>query len=240
MVCAPEELPRPRTRVVIADDHVLTRAGLRVVLSDDPDFEVVGEASNGSQALAIIRSLRPDLVLMDLRMSGMDGLEATRLVKEAVPTTTVLILSMVDEAELAVEALKAGAAGYVLKSASETDLRAAMHDVLAGNLLVDRRLVRDVLWRVASAAPAPAPAPPVAHHEVLSSREREVLDLLARGCTNREIAEELVIGSSTVKVHVEHILAKLGVGDRTQAAVRAIQMGYVIHRSSAPLALHPA
>jgi DNA-binding NarL/FixJ family response regulator len=220
-----------RARVVIADDHLLTRAGLRAVLADDSDFEVVGEASSGAQAVALCRALRPDLVLMDLRMPGMDGLQATRLLKETLPRTAVLILSMLEDDGLALEALKAGAAGYVLKNACEAELRGAMHDALAGKLLVDRSLVRDVLWRVASDLPAPPPAAPVAQ-DGLSIRERQVLDLLTSGCTNRQIAERLVISSSTVKVHVEHILAKLGVGDRTQAAVRAIQLGYVVHRQS--------
>jgi DNA-binding NarL/FixJ family response regulator len=218
--------------VVIADDHLLTRAGLRAVLADDLDFDVVGEASTGAQAVAMSRSLRPDLVLMDLRMPEMDGLQATRLLKETLPATTVLILSMLEDAGLALEALKAGAAGYVLKNAGEAELRGAMRDALAGNLLVDRSLVRDVLWRVASDAP-PA-QPQTVEQDGLSSRERQVLDLLTSGCTNRQIAERLVISSSTVKVHVEHILAKLGVGDRTQAAVRAIQLGYVVHRRALP------
>jgi DNA-binding NarL/FixJ family response regulator len=216
-------LPR-RARIVIADDHLLTRAGLRAVLAEDPQFELVGEASNGSQAVDLSRALRPDLVLMDVRMPDMDGLQATRILKEASPTTTVLILSMFEDPEMLLEAVKAGAAGYVLKNATEADLRAAMSDALAGNFPVDRHMVRDVLRRVASDAPAPRPAAPA---EVLSSREREVLELLARGCTNREIAEQLIITSSTVKVHVEHILTKLGVSDRTQAAVQAFERGYV-------------
>jgi DNA-binding NarL/FixJ family response regulator len=205
---------------------------LRAVLADDLDFDVVGEASTGAQAVAMSRSLRPDLVLMDLRMPEMDGLQATRLLKETLPATTVLMLSMLEDAGLALEALKAGAAGYVLKNAGEAELRGAMRDALAGNLLVDRSLVRDVLWRVASDAP-PA-QPQTVEQDGLSSRERQVLDLLTSGCTNRQIAERLVISSSTVKVHVEHILAKLGVGDRTQAAVRAIQLGYVVHRRALP------
>ncbi|HEY1294777.1 MAG TPA: response regulator transcription factor [Chloroflexota bacterium] len=216
--------PPRRARIIIADDHLLTRAGLRAVLAEDPEYELIGEAVNGGEAVALSRSLRPDLVLMDVRMPDMDGLEATRVLKQASPTSTVLILSMFDDAELLLEAVKAGAAGYVLKTASEAELRAAISDALAGNFPVDRHLVRDVLRRVANEAPAPPPPPPP---DVLSSREHEVLELLARGCTNREIAEQLVITSSTVKVHVEHILAKLGVSDRTQAAVQAIELGYV-------------
>jgi DNA-binding NarL/FixJ family response regulator len=219
-----EAAPPRRARILIADDHVLTRAGLRAVLADDPQFELVGEAINGGEAVEQSRALQPDLVLMDVRMPDMDGLQATRILKQASPTTTVLILSMFEDAELLLEAVKAGAAGYVLKNASEPELRAAMSDALAGNFPVDRHLVRDVLRRVANEKPAARPSPPP---DLLSSREREVLELLARGCTNREIAEQLVITSSTVKVHVEHILAKLGVSDRTQAAVHAIELGYV-------------
>jgi DNA-binding NarL/FixJ family response regulator len=215
--------PPRRARIVVADDHLLTRAGLRAVLTDDPEFELVGEAVNGGEAVALSRTLRPDLVLMDVRMPDMDGLQATRILKQASPTTTVLILSMFEDAEMLLEAVKAGAAGYVLKNASEADLRAAMSEALAGNFPVDRHLVRDVLQRVARDT-QPAPTPPT---DLLSAREREVLELLARGCTNREIAEQLIITPSTVKVHVEHILAKLGVSDRTQAAVQAIELGYV-------------
>jgi DNA-binding NarL/FixJ family response regulator len=223
-----------RASVVLADDHLVTRAGLRAVLADDPDFEVVGEANSGARAVAMSRSLRPDLVLMDVRMPDMDGVQATRLLKETLPNTTILILSMLEDPELLLEALKAGAAGYVLKSASESDLRVAMRDALAGNLPVDRHLVRDVLWRLATESPEPSP--PIAATNLLSGREREVLELLARGCTNREIAEQLVISASTVKVHVEHILDKLDVSDRTQAAVQAIQLGYVVRESHAPVA----
>jgi DNA-binding NarL/FixJ family response regulator len=224
LTAAREEAPSRRARILVVDDHLLTRAGLRAVLADDPEFELVGEAINGGEGVAMSRGLRPDLVLMDVRMPDMDGLEATRILKQACPTTPVLILSMFEDAELLLEAVKAGAAGYVLKNASEEDLRAAMSDALAGNFPVDRHLVRDVLRRVARETPAPLPvAPP----DLLSTREREVLELLARGCTNREIAEQLVITASTVKVHVEHILAKLGVSDRTQAAVQAFELGYV-------------
>jgi DNA-binding NarL/FixJ family response regulator len=216
---------RPRrARIVIADDHLLTRAGLRAVLGEDPEFELIGEAINGGQAVELGRALRPDLVLMDVRMPDMDGLQATRILKEASPTTTVLILTMFEDAEMLLESVKAGAAGYVLKNATEAELRAAMSDALAGNFPVDRHMVRDVLRRVASETRTP-PRPVSA--DVLSSREREVLELLARGCTNREIAEQLVITPSTVKVHVEHILAKLRVSDRTQAAVQAFERGYV-------------
>jgi DNA-binding NarL/FixJ family response regulator len=215
---------RRPARVIVADDHVLTRAGLRAVLTDDSDFELIGEASNGGEVIALSRSLRPDLILMDVRMPDMDGVEATRAVKRACPTTTVLILSMFEDPELLLAAVRAGAAGYVLKGSSESALRAAMSDALAGNFPVDQHLVRDVMRRVAADSTA---AMAVAEPDLLSAREHQVLVLLARGYTNREIAEELVITPSTVKVHVEHILAKLHVSDRTQAAVQAIELGYI-------------
>ena len=202
-----------RARIVIADDHPVTRAGLRAVLADDPGVEIVGEATDGLQALAICRAARPDLVVMDICMPEMDGLQATRLLKESVPTTAVLILGMLEDGELLLEAIKAGAAGCLLKDASAADLRRAIREVLAGTRPFDRRLVRDVLPTAST---------------VFSNREREVLGLLTNGCTNREIAQQLVISANTVKAHVEHILAKLGVSDRTQAAVQAVQRGYVI------------
>jgi DNA-binding NarL/FixJ family response regulator len=222
--------PPRHARIVIADDHVLTRAGLRAVLAEDPDLEVVGEASTGAGAVAMSRLLRPDLVLMDIRMPEMDGLQATRALKQTCPTTKVLVLSMFEDADILLDAVKAGAAGYVLKNASEADLRSAVYDALAGDIPIDRHLVRDVLLRVASEPPAPTPVAPA--RGVFSNRERDVLDLLARGCTNREIAEHLVISASTVKAHVEHILAKLGVRDRTQAAVQAFQLGYTMKRQN--------
>jgi len=213
-----------RVRILIADDHELTRAGLRAILTVDPRLELVGEADNGLQAVDLATALQPDLVLMDMRMPHMDGLSATRALKQTCPMTTVLILSMFDDVDLLLEAVKAGAAGYVLKASTEQEVVSALWEALDGNLPVDQGMAREVLRRLAQQQ-APAPAAP--SRTRLSPREQEVLDRLARGLTNREIAEELIITSNTVKIHVEHILAKLGVSDRTQAAVRAIELGYV-------------
>jgi len=228
-------------RVVIADDHLLTRVGIRAVLTSDAQFELVGEAVNGCEAVALSQSLQPDLVLMDVRMPDMDGLEATRAIKDISPTTTVLILSMFDDPELLIRAVEAGAAGYVSKAASEAALRSAMSDALEGNFSVDLNLVRDTLQRVSSDSVAPVAL--LVTVEILSARELQVVDLLARGYTNRAIAAQLVISPSTVKVHVEHILAKMGVSDRTQAAVQAIERGFVsLDRAPAsgpPLQTHP-
>lgn len=228
MTCA--TIPDPtaeatRARVLVVDDHALTRAGVRAMLARDPDLELVGEATNGREAMVLVESLQPDLVLMDVRMPDTDGVETTRLVKQTNPLTSVLILSMFEDVELLIQAIKAGAAGYVLKAASTEELRRAMAQALAGEFPIDRGLAQEVLRRVAQdTAPKQPPAdPPV----LLSPRELEVVALLARGHTNREIAEMLVVTPSTVKIHVEHILSKLGVSDRTQAAVRAIELGLV-------------
>jgi DNA-binding NarL/FixJ family response regulator len=219
-----------RTRIVIADDHLLTRAGLRALLANDPEFELVGEAADGNEAVSVCGSVHPDLVLMDLRMPLMDGLEATRAIKRVAPETKVLILSMFEEPRLLLNAVTAGAAGFVLKSATEVAMRTAMWDALAGNFSVDPQLIEGALVLAATdSAFAKAPPPPP---DMLSAREHQVLTLLARGYTNREIAQELVITPSTVKVHVEHILAKLGVADRTQAAVVALELGYITTEQS--------
>lgn len=212
-----------RARVVIADDHLLTRAGLRAVLETDPRFEVVGEATNGEEVLALTRRIQPDLVLMDIRMPNMNGVEATAAIRQANPSTVVLILSMFEDSQLLLAAMRAGAAGYILKGSSEASLRTAMSDALAGNFPLTRQLAQDLVQRMAgSAEPTQLPGT-----DRLSSREQQVLALLARGYTNRAIAEALVVTASTVKVHVQHILAKLGVADRTQAAVAAMDLGYL-------------
>jgi PAS domain S-box-containing protein len=211
-------------RVVLADDHDLTRAGLRTVLGEDSRLRVVGEARDGREAVTLVQQLHPELVLMDLRMPGMDGLQATRTLKQTCPLTSVLILSMFEDAELLLEAVRAGAAGYVLKSATEEEVRTAIWDALDGNFPVDHRLARQVLQNLSKEQASKRPPPTDGR---LSAREQEVLAKLALGQTNREIAEALVITPNTVKIHVEHILAKLGVSDRTQAAVRAIELGYI-------------
>ena len=159
-------------------------------------------------------------------MPQMDGLEALREIKRISPKTSVLILSMFEDIDVLLDAVRNGAAGYVLKTADETHLRNAVREALAGDLPVDQRLMREVLLRLASDS-QPPPRPPAPPTDQLTVREREVLTLLARGNTNPEIARELIITQHTVKIHVEHILTKLGVSDRTQAAVKAIELGYV-------------
>jgi len=208
---------------VIADDHELARAGLRAMLTDQRGFELVGEASNGQEALLLCRRLQPDLALIDVRMPGMDGLSTCRAVKQECPATSVILVTMHANPEYLFEALKAGAAGYVLKDVSQRELISAVQKVLHGESILNQELMARLLQRLARETPGQEDLPPWR----LSPREREVLELLTKGQTNREIARKLTVSVSTVKIHVEHILAKLGVSDRTQAAVRAIETGLV-------------
>jgi PAS domain S-box-containing protein len=213
----------PAVRVLVAEDYELTRAGLRLLLSQDPGLELVAEAEDGLEAVELAQTFEPDLALVSLELKRLDGLQAIRRIKQVSPTTRVIVLSTSVDAQLLLESVKAGAAGYLLKNANESALRSAIWEALSGEIAIDQQLVRDVLRQIAD-EPRPQNG---AAGVLLSTRERDVVRLLARGYTNREIAENLTITASTVKIHVEHILAKLGVTDRTQAAVRAIELGLV-------------
>jgi DNA-binding NarL/FixJ family response regulator len=218
-------VPNPATRrkrVVVADDHDLVRAGLRGLLGGERDLEVIGEAANGQEALTLCRRLRPDVVLMDVRMPDMDGLAVTRAIKYESPATSVILFTMYENADYLVEALKAGAAGYLLKGASKREIVSTVRQVVAGESVLHPELVLQLLRRLSGAAQESAPA------EQLTRRERDVLRLIALGQTNREIGETLCLTVSTIKTHVEHVIDKLGVSDRTQAAVRAIELGLLI------------
>jgi DNA-binding NarL/FixJ family response regulator len=213
--------PAPPARIVIVDDHELARAGLRSMLAQERDLQVIGEASDGAQALALCRRLSPDLILMDVRMPGLDGLAATAAIKEECPATSVIIVTMYENPDYLVQALKAGVAGYLLKDATQREVVTAVRQVLRGERLLHPHLMAQLLRRLALEAPRSAEPPP----EALTRREAAVLHLVAQGQTNREIARTLGVSVGTVKVHVEHIIAKLDVSDRTQAAVRAVQLG---------------
>ncbi len=208
-------------RLVIADDHELVRAGLRAMLTGQRGLEVVGEAANGREALMLCRRLQPDLALIDVRMPEQDGLATCRAIKEECPAMSVILITIHENPEYLLEAFKAGAAGYVLKDISQSELITAIKGVLRGESILNKELVILLLRRMASETPSQEELPA----RRLSLREREVLRLLTQGQTNREIAQNLIVSVSTVKIHVEHILAKLDVSDRTQAAVRAIELG---------------
>jgi DNA-binding NarL/FixJ family response regulator len=207
-------------RLVIADDHELARAGLRSMLEGERGLHIVGEAASGTEALELCRTLRPDLALIDVRMPGMDGLETTRLIKQVCPTTSVIIVTMHENPDYLIAAMRVGAAGYLLKDTSRRELLTAVRQVLRGESFLNTELTQRLLQHLASENTAAAEHAPVR----LTPRELDVLRLLAQGQTNRDIARSLVISAGTVKVHVEHIIAKLGVSDRTQAAVRAVEM----------------
>lgn len=208
-------------RLIIADDHELVRVGLRSMLAGERWLELVGEATNGREALELCRTLRPDLVLIDVRMPEMDGLETTRAIKKECPQTCVIVVTMHENTDYLIAAMKSGAAGYLLKDTSRRELLAAIRNVLRGESFLNTELTQRLLQHLASETTLARETT----IEPLTAREQEVLSLLAKGLTNREIANKLVISAGTVKVHVQHIIAKLNVSDRTQAAVRAIELG---------------
>ncbi len=227
-----------RYRLLVAEDHALVREGIRSMLASEADLGVAGEASNGREAVEACRSLNPDLVLMDVRMPEMDGLEATRAIKAAQPTVSVLMVTTHRDPDYLLEAVRAGAAGYVLKESTKRELLDAVRRVLSGESSLDQDLSMQIMRRIAKedAPTERTPAEPVRDASAtdnpvasvnhgLTPRESEVLVHLVRGRTNRQIGEDLHLSLSTVKRHLERIIAKLGVSDRTQAAVRAVELG---------------
>ena len=219
-------------RVVVADDQVLVRGGFSLILATDPEIEVVAEAGTGVEALAAVRETRPDVVLMDIRMPGMDGIEATRhLTAGADPgATRVLVLTTFDADEYVFQALQAGASGFLLKDTPPGDLITAVRTVARGDALlspaITRRLIESYLRAGTPPAPAQVPGQAGALPE-LTPREHDVLAGVARGRSNHEIAEDLYLSYSTVKTHVSHLLTKLDVRDRAQLVIRAYQAGVV-------------
>ena len=213
-----------RGRIIIADDHELARLGLRTMLEPEPDLEVIGEAATGREAVALSSQLQPDLVLMDIRMPDMDGLMATRAIKEELPRTSILIVTLSEDPDYLLEALRVGAAGFVLKDASRREVVAAVRQVLSGESPLDPKLAAQLIRPLAGQPPPKEE--PARHGDNLTQRELEVLRLVAEGKTNHDIAQALFVSVGTVKVHVERIIDKLGVSDRTQAAIRAVELGY--------------
>jgi DNA-binding NarL/FixJ family response regulator len=218
-------MPPQRTdpaRVLIVDNHEMARSGMRAMLDGEPTLAVVAEASSGAEALAICRGEQPDLILMDISMPEMDGIATTQKIKREYPAISVIIVTIYDNPDYLYQAIKAGAAGYVLKDATRLQLLSAIHHVLDGEFLLNTALMTNLLRRIGDESPA---HPPAHTADRLTPRETEVVRLVAQGYTNPQIARELGMSVGTVKVHVEHIIAKLGASDRTQAAVRAIERG---------------
>ena len=213
-------------RILLVDDQRLMREGLRILLELEPDLKIAGEAGDGEAALRAYAELRPDVVLMDVRMTGMDGVEATWRLHERWPEARVIILTTFDDDEYVFEGLRAGALGYLLKDVSGSDLAQAVRTVAAGGALIEPSVARKVVTEFARVA-RPARDAGTGLPEPLSEREIEILRLLADGLTNRLIAERLSLAEGTVKNYVTTILGKLGSRDRTQAAIRARELGLV-------------
>jgi DNA-binding NarL/FixJ family response regulator len=208
-------------RILLADDQALVRGGFRMILEAEPDIQVVGEAADGSEVVERALETRPDLVLMDVRMPALDGIEATRRLLAALPATRVLILTTFDLDEYVVDAFRAGASGFLLKTAPPQQLVAAVRTVQEGDALLAPVSTRRLIEQVAR----PVTAPPAL--EQLTAREQDVLRLLARGLTNAEIAGKLVVEPSTIKSHVASVLSKLNLRDRVHAVVFAYESGLV-------------
>jgi DNA-binding NarL/FixJ family response regulator len=216
-------------QVLIADDQELVRTGFRLILQAEPDLDVVGEAATGSQAVELTERLQPDVVLMDIRMPDLDGIEATRQLTARSSTSKVLILTTFDLDEYVFEALRAGACGFLLKDVAANQLASGVRMVAAGDALlapsITRRLIEEFV--------TPRPVPPTQIAE-LTPREMEILLLVARGMSNAEIADTLIIGEATVKTHVTRVLMKLGVRDRIQAIVLAYETGVIKPNQRSP------
>ena len=206
--------------LIIVDDHAIVRQGLRTYLELQPDIEVLGEAGNGQEAIAMARDLLPDIVLMDLVMPGTDGVEATRAITAAVPSTKVIVLTSFSEDEKVFASIKAGAQGYLMKDVLPSELVRAIRTVHRGEAQLDPEIARKLMQEFTN------PQPTVPKHD-LTERELEVLRLIAQGKSNKDISEELVLSEKTVKTHVSNILQKLHLSDRTQAAVYALRQKLV-------------
>jgi DNA-binding NarL/FixJ family response regulator len=211
-------------RVLLVDDDDLMRAGLRSVLSSDETIDIVGDAGDGREAIRSVRDLRPDVVLMDIRMPDLDGISATREVLAGAPDVRVVVLTTFEDDDYIFDALSAGASGFLLKRTTPEELIAGIHTVADGDSLLSPSVTRRVIDRMAT---EPVVGLSGARLEDLTPREREVLELVGRGLSNREIAESFVIEESTVKTHVKRILMKLGLRDRVQAVIFAYETGLI-------------
>ncbi len=222
-----------KIRVLLADDQDIIRTGLTIILNHQPDLEVVGQAADGVEAVEFAKQLHPDVILMDIKMPRLNGIQATRQIMAALPRTQIIILTTYDTDDWVFDGIRAGAVGYLLKDASGDNLAEAVRGALRGESQMDPTVARKVLrefQHVTSfnrAAPAPASAPEEEPLEKLTDREEEILKLLAAGLSNKEIAQKLALSEGTVKNHISAILAKLHANDRTQAVLTALKRGLV-------------
>jgi DNA-binding NarL/FixJ family response regulator len=214
-------MPNPSIRILLVDDHRFFRDGVRALLESVPEFTVVGEASNGEEAITLTAQYKPDIILMDLQMPGLNGVEATRRLLHAHPQTGVLMVTMFDDTDSVVAAMRAGARGYILKDADEDDLIRSIHAVAKGEALFGPAVAKRLLSYISDVSPS---AHPSAFPE-LTAREREVLALLAQGMSNQEVAERMGLSLKTARNHVSNVLSKLQVADRQEAIARARAAG---------------
>ncbi len=208
-----------KIRILIADDHAIVRKGIRALLSTEPDIEVIGEAGNGAEAVALAQKTPPDVILMDLVMPKVDGIEATRQISEQQPGARILVLTSFAADDKVFPAIKAGALGYLLKDSGPEALVQAIHQVYRGEPSLEPSIARKVLTELSAPPKKPLTADP------LTERELDILRLVAQGRSNKEIAEQLVIAEMTVRTHVSNILGKLHLASRTQAALYALREG---------------
>jgi DNA-binding NarL/FixJ family response regulator len=220
-VTPPEGSPERNTRVLVADDHAVFRYGMRAMLANARGFEVVGEAATGEEAVERAAEARPDIVLMDIQMPGMNGIEATRRIVQANPGVGVVVVTMFGDNDSVFSAMRAGARGYVLKGADAEEVMKVLRAVADGEAHFGPEIAR----RLMSFFSAPKPAPPSKEFPELTAREVEILDLIARGMSNREIASRLYLSPKTVRNHVSNVFLKLQVAGRAQAIVRAREAG---------------
>ena len=211
-------------RVVLADDHAVVREGTRQLLEREDDITVVGEASNGKSAIELVESLQPDVVVMDVRMPDVGGVEATKTIKKRFPKVEILVMSAYDDDEFVFALLEAGASGYLLKTAPVKDLIKAIHEVAEGQSALDPVVARKVLRQFTTGAPRKKTE---VSYESLTEREQQVLEWLAEGKTNKEIGEVLIISDRTVQTHLSNIFSKMGVSSRTEAVLTAIRRGWI-------------
>lgn len=216
---------KDKIKILLVDDHTVVREGLRTMLSGEPDIEVVAEAATGEEALQKVEELKPQVVLMDIRMPGMSGTEATRLIKREWPATSVIMVTMYDSEMYVVEAIRTGAAGYLTKDASRELLCHSVRTVVDGGNIVRSGLLRQALQGLLRASHAPAEGVEPSATARLTAREVDVLRLVAQGHTNKAISADLNLAEITVKKHVQNVIGKLGVSDRTHAAIAGVRLG---------------
>ena len=216
-----------KIRILLADDHALLRQGTAELLQHEPDIEIAGQAENGQEAVRMAHELRPDIILMDVRMPGLSGIEATRQIRKELPQIQILVLTAYDDDQYVFSLLQAGASGYLLKTAPASDLIRSIRQVQAGESPLSPAIARKVVARLNAGGPYSPGQEGTANSDALTPREIEILQFLARGLSNREIAEALYISERTVQTHLTNIFAKMQVSSRLEAVLKGIRLGWL-------------